>query len=298
MTEISESDSSKQVDDWCVSSDTSAQQPNLSQVNTIGCADEGLWIFSLEDKKRLYTVNWEDQSCSNPTENWKTEEHELMIDSGCFGPVCPPWFAPQFPMVSSTKVEAAAAKNVALEHYGQNVVYGHVMTNSGKRFLIQITFDVMNVRKPLVSISALKHRGVTIIFNHDYDRTIFRNETANLVSHDCHSYLHVTLKNGLPHRKEMVMVGENVSNDVDEEVYGNMEPREMKLKKLRQSPMRIKPDNLIFLVKRKLQEYYVLLNRRQMLLEWNTTRHMFHSEIGAQSVLRVVDEFLRTDELW
>ena len=31
----------------------------------------------------------------------------------------------------------------------------------------------MNVRKPLLSTSALKHRGVTIIFNHDYDRIIF-----------------------------------------------------------------------------------------------------------------------------
>ena len=59
VTEISESDSSKQVDDWCPSPNTSAQQPNLSQVNTIGCADEGLGIFSPEDsKKRRYTVNW------------------------------------------------------------------------------------------------------------------------------------------------------------------------------------------------------------------------------------------------
>ena len=73
--------------------------------------------FSLEDsKKRRYTVNWEDQSCSN-----QTEEHELMIDSGCFGHVCPPWFAPQFPMVSSTNVDAVAANNVALQHYGQKV---------------------------------------------------------------------------------------------------------------------------------------------------------------------------------
>ena len=61
--------------------------------------------------------------------------------------------------------------------------------------------------------------------------------------------------------------------------------------------MRIKPDSLIFLVKLKLQEYCVLLNSRQMLREWHTTRHMFHAEIGARSVLRVVDEVLRTDEL-
>ena len=39
-------------------------------------------------------------------------------------------------------------------------------------------------------------------------------------------------------------------------------------------PMRIKPDSLIFLVKRKLQDHYVLLNRRHMLRERHTTRHM------------------------
>ena len=126
VTEISESDSSIQVEEsW--TSNTSTPLPSLSLVNTIGCADEGLWIFSLEDnKKRRYTVNWEDQSSN------QTEEHELMIDSGCFGHVCPPWFSPQFPMVSSTNVEAVAANNVALQHNGQKVVYGHVMTNSGK----------------------------------------------------------------------------------------------------------------------------------------------------------------------
>ena len=186
----------------------------------------------------------------------------------------------------------------------KKVVYGHVMTNSGKRILIQITFDVMNVRKPLLSTSALKHRGVTIIFNHDYDRIIFRNETVNLVSHDGHSYLHVILTNGIPPCKALVMAGESATNDVDEEVYDNDgNERKMRLEKLQlvideQSPMRIKPDSLIFLVKRKLQDHYVLLNRRQMLREWHTTRHMFHSEIGVQSVLRVDDEVLSTDELW
>ena len=146
VTETSESDSSKQVEEtW--TSNMSTPQPSLSLVNTIGCADDGLWIFSLEDsEKRRYTVNWEDQSCN------KTEKHELLINSGCFGHVCPPWFTPQFPMARSTNVEAVAANNVALQHYGQKVVYGHVMTNSGKRILIQFTFEVMNVRKPLLAL--------------------------------------------------------------------------------------------------------------------------------------------------
>ena len=149
-----------------------------------------------------------------------------MIDSGCLGHVCPPWFAPQFPMVSSTNVDAMAANNVALQHFGQKVVYWLVMTNSGKRILIQITFDVMNVRKPLLRTSALKHRGVTIIFKRDYDRIIFRNETVNLVSHDCHSFLHVVLTYGIPPCKALVMAGESATNDVDEEVYDNDEKRE------------------------------------------------------------------------
>ena len=92
-------------------------------------------------------------------------------------------------------------------------------TNSGRRVLIQITFDVMSVRKPLLSTSALKRQGVTIIYNDNFDRIIFRNETSNLVSHDCHSYLHVRLADGTPLRKARVRTGESVSNDVDEEVY-------------------------------------------------------------------------------
>ena len=36
----------------------------------------------------------------------------------------------------------------------------------------------------------------------------------------------------------------------------------------------------------------------RVLRGWHTTRHTIHSEIGARSVLQVVDEVLRTDELW
>ena len=64
-----------------------------------------------------------------------------MIDSGCFRHVCPPWFAPQFPMVSSFNFEAVAAATLRTE--------SGLTTNSGRRILIQITFDVMSVRKPL-----------------------------------------------------------------------------------------------------------------------------------------------------
>ena len=207
-------------------------------------------------------------------------------------------------MVSSFNVEAVAANSVALQHYGQKVVYGHVMTNSGKRILVQITFGVMSVRKPLLSTSSLKHRGVTIIFNHDYDRIICRLETVNLVSHDCHSYMHVILTNGILPCKVLVMAGENATNDVDEEVHDNdgaerNEAREASAGDRRAIADADQAGQLDISGEAKTaREYYGLLNRRQMLREWHTTRHMFHSEIGVQSVLRVVDEVLRTDELW
>ena len=114
------------------------------------------------------------------------------------------------------------SNNVALQHCGQQMVYEHVTTNSGGRILIQITVDVMSVHQHLLSTSALNRRCVTIIFNHDYDRIIFRNETVNLISDDCHSYLHITLAKGIPPRKARVMAGENAGNDVEEkEVYGS-----------------------------------------------------------------------------
>ena len=69
-----------------------------------------------------------------------------MIDSGCLSTmVCT-----SVPNGEFYKVEAVAANNVALQQYGQKVVHGHVTTNSGRRILIQITLDVMSVRKLLL----------------------------------------------------------------------------------------------------------------------------------------------------
>ena len=158
----------------------------------------------------------------------------------------------------------------------------------------------MNVRKPLLSTSALKRRGVTIIFNHDYDRIILRNKTANLVSHVCHSYLHITLTNGIPPRRAMVMAGENAGNDVDEEVYSNdgaerPEAREASAGDRRAIADADQAGQLDISGEAKTART-LRTPEPQTLRGLHTTRHTFHSEIGARSVLRVVDEVLRTDE--
>ena len=146
----------------------------------------------------------------------------------------------------------------------------------------------MNVRKPLLSTSALKHRGVTIIFNHDYDRIIFGNETVNLVSHDCHSYL-------------LVMAGESATNDVDEEVYDNAGNERNEAREASAGDRRAitDPDQAGQLdVSGEAKTARALRTPEPPTDALRMARHTFHSVIGARSVLRVVDKVLRTDELW
>ena len=101
----------------------------------------------------------------------------------------------------------------------------------------------------------------------------------------------------------MVMVGENATNDVDEEVYGNDGAERHEAQEPLAGDRRAIADadeagQLDISGETRTARYYVLLNHPQTLREWHTTRHTFHSEIGARSVLRVVDEVLRTDDLW
>ena len=158
-------------------------------------------------RKRVsrFSENW-DQVLQ--IEEWKTEEHVLLIDYGYFEHVCPPWFAPQFAMMICTNVETMTTNIVGLQQYEPKVVYVLLMTNKGKRILIQTHLTWSACEKPFLSTSSLKHRHVTIIFNQHYERIIVRNETMNLVSHDCNSYLHVVLTNGIPLSKALVIAGE------------------------------------------------------------------------------------------
>ena len=133
--------------------------------------------------------------------------------------------------------------------------------------------------------------------------SFFRNETVNLTSHDCHSYLHVILTNGIPPRKAMVMAGENVGNLWMRKSTATMVPREMRLKKLQlvideQSPMRMKSVSLIFSGEAKTARTLRTPEPPTDAARMAHNATQVHSEIGARSVLRVVDEVLRTDELW
>ena len=121
VSKVSESENDKHDDGtW---TPTSSPQPSSSlQVYTIrevGYDDHGLF-------SHWKTAPNIDKKCVGMKIGFgvyeQVDDHELVIDFGCVGHVvCP-------------------ANDVALQHYGQKVVYGQVTTNSGRRFLIQITF--------------------------------------------------------------------------------------------------------------------------------------------------------------
>ena len=81
----------------------------------------------------------------------------------------------------------------------------------------------------------------------------------------------------------MVMAGESATNDVDEEVYDHDGNERNEAREASAGDRRAIADaDQAGQIDIKLQDHYVLLNRRQMLREWHTTRHMFHSVIGAR----------------
>ena len=99
------------------------------------------------------------------------------------------------------------------------------------------------------------------------------------------------------------MAGENAANDVDGEVYDNDGAERHEAQEASAGDRRAVADadqarQLDISGETKTARILGTPEPSQMLREWHTTRNMFHSETGVRSVLRVVDEVLRTDELW
>ena len=72
--------------------------------------------------------------------NEHNDNHDLMIDSGCCGHVCPQRFAPPFRVTSTSNIMAVAANHVALQHCGLKVVCGPKQQQG------QTSFDAHHVR--------------------------------------------------------------------------------------------------------------------------------------------------------
>ena len=131
------------------------------------------------------------------------------------------------------------------------------------------------------------------IFSHDYCRIITRNETVNLVSHDCHSYLPVILTDGILFCKEMTWM-KKFSTTMETRRWGSRRFTSVGARWAIDDADQAGQFDVEAKTARSLRTFEVPTDGAK----WQTTRHIFDSEIGVQSVLRVVDEVLRTDELW
>ena len=99
------------------------------------------------------------------------------------------------------------------------------------------------------------------------------------------------------------MAGESSTNDVDEEVYDNdgaerNEAREASAGDRRAIADADQAGQLDISGEAKTARSLRTPEPPTDAARMSHNANIFHSEIGFSSVLRVVDEFLRTDELW
>ena len=82
----------------------------------------------------------------------------LLVDSGSYLHVCPPTFMPNVPMRPSDRKIAITAGGQRLEHYGKKAVT--CATWGG--FPLKIEFEVMSVKRPILSVGQMSRHGHVI----------------------------------------------------------------------------------------------------------------------------------------
>jgi hypothetical protein len=85
----------------------------------------------------------------------------LLVDSGAYAHVCPPEFAAGTPLVKTQGTETAmAADGRGMKMYGQKEV--RLTLDDGRP--ARVVFQVMNVRRPILSVAELRSHGIEVHF--------------------------------------------------------------------------------------------------------------------------------------
>ena len=101
---------------------------------------------------------------------------KLVVGSGCFDHCCPLEFATQFELKEGRFLNAEAAHAIKLKHYGTRVVEGWTRDVNGTEIPLQITFNVFEVKSPLLSTSKLRKHGYSALL--DQQQTVQKNGTT------------------------------------------------------------------------------------------------------------------------
>ena len=82
---------------------------------------------------------------------------KLVVDSGCIDHCCSLEFATQFELKEGRFLNASAANTIKLKHYGTRVVEGWTRDVNGTEIPLKISFNVFDVKSPLLSTSKLRN---------------------------------------------------------------------------------------------------------------------------------------------
>ena len=126
-------------------------------------ADPELHIFENEEEERdLMNINWRSEADTWQGKRWI--KVESVVDSGAAAPVAPPTMAPHVQIEESEGSKRGqkwtSASKHKLKNLGQQRI--HAATESGNP--TDVLFQIAEVGKPLVSVSAICERGNRVIF--------------------------------------------------------------------------------------------------------------------------------------
>ena len=110
----------------------------------------------------LMSLGWRSDA-----ERWEDKlwvKAKSVVDSGCSTPVAPPTMAPNVPIVPSAASRAGVKYNTAAKTQLKNLGQQHIKACTESGSMTKVLFQIAEVTKPLVSVSAICERGSRVTF--------------------------------------------------------------------------------------------------------------------------------------
>ena len=155
-----------------------------------------LWLMSVETlsgekcPEAICTVG----GLSRKQLSWGEGRELLLLDSGAFDHCAPPDFGRQFPLKSCMGTEVVTANGSKLTVEGLRTVPFATVGVNGKPLTLHITFRVLAIRRPLLSVAKLAQQGYNVVFRGDGRGQISKGKVGvNMVLQGGMFYLPVSL---------------------------------------------------------------------------------------------------------
>ena len=130
---------------------------------------EGDWVFMINDTEQTITLSKHAFGCGlvQSVEKFTGRDGkkvDIMVDSGTSETVCGPTDFPDSPIQEGPRMKLRTASGQELKYYGIKVV--KLKTMHGEE--MQITFTVVDVVRPLLSVSKVNQQGTDAHFSRDH----------------------------------------------------------------------------------------------------------------------------------